>query len=155
MAKRRTEKSCYESAYEGGWLTAVQKLAELACERIAGYRTLGTEFWKLNPWDKIYRREATHAARLLTTPFAFDVIVRAWVSPQGRYVRTLGAPYFLQLVQLEQNKADFERKNLELALLPEDIDIYQKPRPIQRHGKSIREKLEDGQNKENPPKTNY
>lgn len=149
MPDKRTAKSCHQSAYGGGWITAAQKLAEMACERAAGDKTLGIKFWELDPWVAVFRREATHASRLLLTPFAFEAVRRALVSPQGRRVRTLGAPFFREMVAEEQKKLTAELERLESAKLPEAVDTLQTPRPMRRPGKSMREKLMDGPEEEN------
>lgn len=147
MAKNRTLKSCYESRYGGGWITAAKRLAEMACERAAGDNTLGSRFWMRPPWDKVFIREVTFANRLLATPFAFEAIVRALVSRDGRRVRTLGAPFFKPMIEIEQRKLDLEQQRLDVAVIPEAVDTLEKPRPIKRAGKSIREKVElDGPN---------
>jgi hypothetical protein len=143
MAKDRTAKSCYESAYGGGWVTARQRLAEMACERIAGTQTLGTRFWMQEPWDKVFRREQALASRLIDSPFSVEAIMRAWVSPRGRNVRTLGAPFFRPIVEIEQRKLDLELNRLETAPVPEIINTQETPRPMKRVGRSVREKLAD------------
>lgn len=143
MAARRSEKNCFESQYGGGWISAHQRLAEMACERIAGENTLGARFWTQKRWLSVFRREATHASRLLSVPFTFEAIRRALVSPRGRRVQTLGAPFFREMIQTEQRKLDVENQRLETVPLPEPINTLEKPRPLRRHGKSVREKLTD------------
>lgn len=142
MAKRRTEKSCYESKYGGGWITAAQWLAEKACEREEGRETLGTEFWKLKPWDAVYRREATHANTLLRR-FAVQAITNAWESPGGRRVRTLGAPFFVAMVEKEDRRLKTQTDSLNKIQLPPATNTLETPRPVKRSGKSILEKLRD------------
>jgi hypothetical protein len=142
VAKRRTEKSAYESRYGGGWITASQRLAEMACERNAGPTTLSTEFWRYVPWVTIFRREATFASRLLQR-FTFTAIVNAFESRDGRRVRSLGAPFFVQFVEREQQKLDYQQQQLDKISKPEVVDTMQTPRPMKRAGISMRQKLEE------------
>jgi hypothetical protein len=144
MAKdNRTNKRCFESRYDGGWISGSQRLAEMACERIAGETTLGAKFWNQKPWTSVFRREVTHANRLLATPFAIEAIIKAWVSRDGRRVRTLGAPFFVSMIQIEQRKLDLENKNLDTSVTPQSMNTLETPRPFQRENRSIREKLEE------------
>ena len=140
MPDDRTPSSCYESKYGGKWITAPKRLAEFACERIAGEDTLGNQFWSRSPWDKTFVREITHANKLLKD-FSIEAITKAWGSWEGRRVRTLGAPFFRTMVELEQRKLDLKASVLEKETKPADIDVNEKPRAPIRINKSIREKL--------------
>lgn len=140
MSKNRTEKSRYQSQYGGGWITAPQRLGEMACERIAEGSPLGPNFWRRKQWSGVFRREVTHANKLLAS-FAIEAIMRAWNSPRGRIIRSLGAPFLRPLIEEEQRKFAAEEKRIDRAPLPETINTLEKPRPSRRHGKSIREKL--------------
>lgn len=145
MAENRTAKSCYESRYGGGWITAAMRLAEMACERIADSTTLGNRFWQNEPWDKVFVRELTFANRLLKN-YSIEAIATAYVSKAGRRVKSLGAPFFKEMIAVEQRGLDLKTNRLEMADKPEIVNTLEKPRPIKRAGKSIRERLADSDN---------
>jgi hypothetical protein len=142
MVQKRTEKRSYESHYGGGWITASQRLAELACERIAGESTLGTEFWKRHPWSAIFRREVTFANRLLAA-FSFQAVASAFESREGRHVRTLGTDFFKKFVEREQRRLSLQAERMSQEPTPDTVDTLETPRPMKRAGKSMRQKLED------------
>lgn len=140
MAKQRTSVSKYESRYGGGWITAGQRLAEMACERIAGEKGLGLRFWNTTPWSSVYRREAAHASRLLKR-FEAEAIMGAWEAPGGRGCRTLGAPWFLQYIVAAQEELTMSTRRVMEATVPDPVDTRQRPRPMKQHGRSLLETI--------------
>lgn len=143
MAENRTVKSCYESAYGGGWITAAQRLAELSCEHKAKMsgETLISTFWQVPPWNKYFLQQINHANRLLKK-YDMSAIINAWRHPQAKRVYSLGAPHFIPIIEGEQRKIDLHRKNIENAKVLEIQDTKEAPRPQRKEGRSLKEKLE-------------
>ncbi len=143
MAKNKTSKSCFESAYGGGWLSAAQRIAELACERKAGSngQTLVSYFWKQKYWATIFRAQINMANKLLEE-FDVEAIMSALRTKEGKRVYSLGAPFFKTLCQAEQRKLELQRQRIETAIVPETTNTVEPPRPVRRAGRSVRDKLQ-------------
>jgi hypothetical protein len=144
MAKNRTDKSCYESQYEGGWVTGAQRLAEIACERKAESQdeTLNPVFWQSPPWATQFRQQINHANNLLKT-FSMAAVLAALRRSDARRVYSLGAPFFKPLVQMEQHKLTLQEKRIENAKVIETGNTKELPRPVRKSGRSVRDKLNE------------
>jgi hypothetical protein len=144
MAKEKTEKSCYESHYGGGWITAGQRLAELACERKAESQdeTLIPLFWQQGVWNTLFRQQINHANKLLKE-YDIAAIMAALRRPDAKRVYSLGAPFFKPMVQQEQQKLELQRKRIENAPTPQAANIKELPRPVTRIGRSLKDRLND------------
>ncbi len=144
MAKERTDKSCYESSYAGGWISAAQRLAEIACERKASSQNevLVPLFWQHDIWAKQFRQQINHANRLIKE-FSMAAVLAALRRPDARRVYSLGAPFFKPLVEAEQHKLILQEKRIDNAPTPEAGNIAEPPRPVTRVGRSLRDKLNE------------
>lgn len=144
MADKKTDKCQYESQYGGGWITAAQRLAELACERKASLKdeTLNPLFWKNEPWTAQFRQQITHANRLLKE-FEVAAILAALRNPQARKVHSLGAPFFKPLIIMEQHRLSIRQQRVDNSPIPEAANTNELPRPRTKVGRSTREKLSD------------
>jgi hypothetical protein len=144
LAKEKTHKSCYASSYGGGWVTATQRIAEITCERYAFTKnqTLGPRFWSNpGPWSKYFLQQMAQANKLLTE-FSADLLFRALRRSDAKKIVSLGAPWFKDILFLEQAKLAQEEKAAKTAVIPETVDVNLKPVRRSRTGKSLREKLE-------------
>lgn len=144
MAKDKTEKSCYESNYGGGWITAGQRLAEMACERKAASQeeTLVPMFWQQGVWNTLFRQQINHANKLLKE-HDIAAIMAALRRSDARRVYSLGAPFFKPMVQQEQQKLELQRKRIDNAPLPQPSNTKALPRPVTRVGRSLKDRLKD------------
>jgi hypothetical protein len=144
MAEAKSEKCKYESQYGGGWITASQRLAELACERKAASQneTLSPLFWQHKLWQTQFRQQITHANRLLKE-FDGAAILAALRRPEAKRVYSLGAPFFKPLVQAEQYKLEARQKRVEQAPVLKAANTKELPRPGTKVGRSLKDKLND------------
>ncbi len=67
MGKERTEKSRYPSKYSGGFVTGVQYIIELVCERKAQRekKDLPIKFWNLPEWANYYKSQLRSCHKLV------------------------------------------------------------------------------------------
>lgn len=143
MAKKRTAKSCFESAYGGGWISGAQRLAEIACERKAASKkeSLVTHFWRQPHWATIFRSQINMANRLLAE-FDLEAVMAALRTTSGQRAFSLGAPFLKTLVQFEQRKLELQKQRIETAVIPEQGQTNEPPRPARKTGRSVRDKLQ-------------
>lgn len=133
----------YESSYNArGKISAAQRLAEIACERVAELdgKSLGSKFWNHDDWKRPYSTQIRNANALLKI-YEFEAIRRAWeANPR---VRSLGAGFFREFVEIEQNRLEAEFKRAETAPIIKVSRTDEKPRPGLSNGRSARSKLRD------------
>jgi hypothetical protein len=135
--------SRYESAYGAKRkLTPAQKLAELACERIADYEgaQLAVRFWVSPPWDKVFMTQFRHANGLLRL-YPEEAIFRAFRAADR--IRSLGAPFFKEKVDQEARLIKLESQQAAEAPAIPETSTDQAPRPGMQRGLSAREKLHE------------
>jgi len=67
MANERSEKSCFQSKFGGGWISSGQFLAEIMCERFAlsQKERLSHKFWSDPYWLKKFKLQLKGANELL------------------------------------------------------------------------------------------
>jgi hypothetical protein len=125
-------------------ITAAQKLAEIACGRIAGARErhLPARFWKIKEWLPLFSEQVCHANALLKI-YPPEAIFRALDGTEGRYIRSLGAPHLDPLIQREAAKLASERQRAAEAPPIEVADTTTPPRPPAVTGRSARAKLRE------------
>lgn len=108
MANTRSEKHPYPSRYgRSRWITAAQYLAELLCERRARQekKSLPLQFWKVPPWDGVFRQQAAAANRLIRrldpqrTGAGEKAIARFLRSDRGKGVYSLAGAWVVPLVE--------------------------------------------------------
>jgi len=80
------------------------------------------------------------ASKLLET-FTAEAIFQALKQPAARRVVSLGAPWFLEIVAVEQQKIENRQARIEESIVPEIVDVNIGPAQRKRTGKSMREKL--------------
>jgi hypothetical protein len=150
MAKERTEQSCYQSRFGGGWLTASQYLAENMCSRKG--RSEGSElapfFWREPYWQKEFLKQKRFAEDLLKD-FDIQSIIAALKHPDAKKIYSFGAKSTLiPLIQKHQRKLDIREEINSEGYNPEPVDVYQKPRkPFGRSPSLIQRlrELKDGE----------
>lgn len=124
-------------------LTAAQKLAELACERIAAKRgaTLVTRFWQTKAWQVVYTTQLRHANSLLKL-YDQEAVMKAF--REQPHVFSLGAPFFHKHIADIQSNIDAQRKLANTIPDPvEKTDTKQGPRQGVSRPNSARNKLRE------------
>lgn len=114
MAKKRTNKSKYQSKYGGGYITPAQYIVERICEHKANQDNTGLpyKFWNTKKWRGFFRSQMTIANGLLKL-YSPEAIVAALRQPKAAKVYSLGASFILDdLFDAEQKKIDAHKKNI-------------------------------------------
>ncbi len=121
-------------------ITAAQRLAEMACERIAKHqgRCLAARFWQEPEWKGTYYTQVRHANSLLKL-YDAEAIMRAF--RENERVYSLGAPFFNEALRRHQSQLQTE---IERALNAPPIETQSTtalPRTGVRSGRSARARL--------------
>jgi hypothetical protein len=130
-------------------LTPAQKLAEMACERLAARenRSLPLRFWETRDWGAAFRKQLRFANALLKV-YPEEVIFRAFHDTPNLW--SLGAPFFHDdLKKIHQKyQADLRRADGSAPIPTEDTLVT--PRPGVQRGTSVRTLLDliDGKKKD-------
>jgi hypothetical protein len=114
MAKERTEKSCYESRFGAGWISASQYLAENMCARKARSQNnaLAPLFWKDPYWEREFRLQLKHANELLET-FSVEAIIKGLRHNDAKRIYSLGLKSVLvPLIRREQKQIEYQQDQL-------------------------------------------
>jgi hypothetical protein len=108
--------SRYESAHGATRsLTAAQKLAEIACERIAHKQgsVLIARFWQSPQWRRPYADQVRFATSLLKV-YPEEVVFRAL--RKANQVWSLNAPFFVEYLDKELKIYEFELGRMKTAV---------------------------------------
>jgi hypothetical protein len=127
-------------------LTAAQKLAEIACERIASRdgSSLPARFWLLPQWAVAYRHQIRHANALLKI-YPEETVIRAFRTASR--VWSLAAPFFREQLEEHERLRQAEIKRAEAADPIDTNPTVATPRAGVQRGRSVRSRLNklDGQ----------
>jgi hypothetical protein len=142
MAKKKSGNPATFESEHGATrkLNAMQKIAEIMCERIAAKegRGLDTRFWLEPEWAKRFNYQMSTARSLLKL-YDVEAILRALrANPR---VFSLGAPFFLVEVEKEQKKFVEERNRALNAPIIQTSSTTEAPRIGIRLGGSARARL--------------
>jgi hypothetical protein len=121
-------------------LTATEKLAEMACERIAHHegKTLAARFWLHGEWRRRFADQARHAAAL-TKIYDDEAVLEAF--RDAPTVRSLGAPFLHEHLRVRQAQMEAEAKRARESSPVEADDAGARPRTGPATGRSLRAKL--------------
>lgn len=99
----KSTKSNFPSSYGGGWVSAGQYLAEIACERIAAKdgKALPPKFWNSEVWKKIFMQQLLAANSLLKI-YAPQAVAAAF--RRSKNVYSLRAKFWDKALDEEQRK---------------------------------------------------
>jgi hypothetical protein len=142
----KSQKSNFQSAYGGGYISAAQYLAEVACERIAAKdkKALPPKFWNLDSWKKIFLMQIRFANSLLKL-YAPQAIVAAF--RRSKNVYSLGAKFWDKALEEEQVKyerfATLQNTGEASKQEKEGTPIIEEARPAFVEKPSLRDKLRD------------
>lgn len=135
MAENRSEKSCYESRFGGGWISSAQFLSENMCNRksrATGSGDLPPKFWEDSYWVKQFLLQVKHANELLGK-FEMSDILCALRHPDAKKVYSFGLKSVLeplikraQKLRLSQ-ETQVATKSNQSEPTP-SVDTTQKPR---------------------------
>ena len=131
----------YESAYGADKpLTGAQKLAEMACVRVASKdgRHLGDKFWSRPEWSGVFATQIRHANALLKL-YDVQAIMEAWRDTPRVY--SLGASWFVDHVLKAQVRIDGERTRAKESSQVERTDTTKAPKQGIKRGGGLRSKL--------------
>lgn len=137
----RATKASYESSYGATRrITAAQRLAELACERIAADqgRGLAARFWNTPAWREPFTVQKRFADILLKL-YDAEAVMRAF--RENPRVRSLGAPFFHEDLRRHQKQLEAERARALNAAPIETQSTTAAPRTGARPGRSARARL--------------
>lgn len=116
MAKDFTEKSRFKSKYTDGYVAGPQYLVELIAEKIAAKQktSLPYQFWKVPPWDRVFKTQLSHANKLLKE---YDVylIIKALADRRSYRIESLGAKFILEPILKELVKQARIQKATEIV----------------------------------------
>lgn len=107
MAKKRTDKSKYQSPSTGDYCTAAQYITEILITRQAAKKgkKLPHKFWNVQPWKTQFRKQIFWVNGLLKT-YSAEAVVAALNSKDGKYIYSTAFPKLDYLIELEQAKID-------------------------------------------------
>ena len=103
MPKEQTEKSRYPSMYSpGGFVTEVQYIIELVCERNAAFtkRDLPPKFWNLPEWQTFFKSQLRKCHSLLKK-YPAPAIIAALKNPKAKTIYSLFAPWLEDIIRAE------------------------------------------------------
>ena len=146
MADNRTEKSCYESRFGGGWITAAQYLAEnMVARRARSEKTsLPPKFWEIDKWKKDFLLQIRHANTLLAD-FCLDAILRTLRNSRCKNVYSLGLKsVIMPVLKDEQARIKTQMRKLEEMPVVEEVvlpAVAEPPRPSFQSRNSMLSKL--------------
>ncbi len=112
MAKKRTEKSRYQSRYSpNGYVHAAQYITELICEKKAQIdkKELPFKFWELKEWLKFYRYQVILANRLVKK-YGEHAIISALRDNRTWKTYSLRSPFLEKIIQEYHRQAELSRK---------------------------------------------
>jgi hypothetical protein len=118
MAKKRSEKSNFQSNYGGGNISPAQYITEQICAKIAKKKgsELPPKFWVLPAWEKYFRQQIPAANKLLKK-YPYQVIVVALRDKRMWWLESLRAKQFLPILDeyllIEQSKPQPEEDIVE------------------------------------------
>jgi hypothetical protein len=133
MAAERSEKSCRQSLFGGGWISSGQWLAEAMCARIAKKKKehLPQKFWELPEWLRVFKFQLKKANDLLKS-YDADTICTVLRGP-GKNIYSLGAKGMLirllnkELYLREQKRVVEESFNKSIITQEEILDEPVRP----------------------------
>lgn len=136
MAECRSDKSPYQSAYGGGWVSSGQWIAEFVMARQAAKNKteLPQRFWMAPPWKGPYLGQLMLANRLLKN-YSATAIMRALRSKRGALAFSLNAVFLKDLIKKEQELESVQRAAVVEA--PTFSDKLEAPRPTYARKKSV------------------
>jgi len=108
----------YKSRFGGGYISGVQYLAENMCARLARRDRveLHERFWKSARWEKEFRLQTVHAAKLLKD-YSMEAIIAALQTTRGKQVYSLGLKSVLvPIIKDEQEKLDRKKAASEVKV---------------------------------------
>jgi len=133
MAENRTDKSCFQSKFGGGWISPGQFLAEIMSERFAlsnGER-LPHRFWNDPYWLKKFKLQIKHANELLKK-YPIEPILRALEHKDLKRVYSFGLKsVIIPIIEREQRKINNAKLAGNVISVEEEekvIDVTKKPR---------------------------
>ncbi len=119
MAKKRSEKSRYESKYSPkGYVTAAQYICELICEAKARNekKELPLKFWELKEWQNYFVFQSKYANKLLKS-YDERAIIAVLKKPANSKTFSLAAKWLIpQFEQENKNIAAADERLRALAL---------------------------------------
>ena len=142
MNKKRTDKCGFKSNYGGGWISNAQRVMEVFCEIIASQqkKELPDMFWKVGPWNKLFRTQIP-AANCLLKKYPIEVVINTLRDRRvSNRIQSLRANWILEPV-LEEKMKEYKIKNQEVKEEREKTSVNQKPRGGLSGGKSLLEQL--------------
>ncbi len=105
MAKDRTEKSKYESRYSESFVSGLQYITELICEKKA--RTEGKDlpirFWQLEDWAKFFKSQVNTSSKLIKK-YGEKAIIAALMDNRSYKTYSLRSPWLEKLIIEYHNK---------------------------------------------------
>ena len=111
MAKNQTQKSKYPSRYSDGYVTPVQYIIELICEKKAGAekKDLPSQFWKLPEWQTFFKSQLRKCHSLLRK-YDEQAIIQALKNKRARSIWSLFAPWLEDIIEEEQAILNTKKK---------------------------------------------
>jgi hypothetical protein len=145
MAKKRTEKSRFQSRYGGGWVSNAQYMTECLCVLIAKSekRELFEQFWNEEPWTSIFRRQVPIAIKLLEK-HPPEVVLAALRDRRCWKIHSFGANWLLKpLLVQKQREYDAQIAQQSDTPITTKVSTVQKPRNLSRKKKSLFSQLKE------------
>lgn len=124
MAKKRTEKSRYESKYSPkGYVTAAQYICELICVAKARKenKELPLKFWELKEWRNYFVFQSKYANKLLKE-YDERAIIAVLKNPKNAKTFSLAANWLIP--QFEEEHQKILVKDQQLKELAEKKDVF-------------------------------
>jgi hypothetical protein len=105
MAEKRSDKSCFLSNYDGGFISSAQYITECLCVLIAKQKRveLRDKFWNEPYWSKLFRSQIPTANKLLKS-HPPEVILAALRDKRCKKIQSLRANWLLQPILKEKQK---------------------------------------------------
>lgn len=144
MSNKKTDKCKFKSRYGGGYLSSSQYIMEIFCENIAKQKgaTLPDQFWKVEPWAKLFRQQIP-AAVSLVKEYPVEVVSATLRDNKiCKKMSSLRANWLLEPV-LKEKYEEWKFKNKEVKEEMKKTSTMEKPRGGLESGKSLLEQLKE------------
>ena len=141
---KKSDKCRFKSRYGGGYLSDSQYIMEVFCENLARQKKveLPDYFWKVEPWNKLFREQIPAAVNLVKK-FPVEVVSAALKDYNiSSKLKSLRANYMLKPV-LQEKYREWKMKNREVTEERKKTSTTEKPRGGLNSGKSLMEQLKD------------
>jgi len=141
---KKTNKCRFKSRYDGGFLSSSQYIMEIFCEIIAKQqkKELPENFWKIEPWAKIFKQQIPAAVALLNK---YPVEVVSATIKDNRIcnkINSLRANWLIDPI-LQEKYREWQIKNKKVEEERTKTSTVKKPRGGLNNSKSLLEQLKE------------